>query len=162
MYSGGKQGGMWKSAMTYGIASTKSKSMIHGLKSHYRVGSRSPTFYFCFEEAESGLSYETHGATTPSQFLLVELDVKKDQNARLVVTGKYNSWSGGYAGPPPKYRVDFTWDKVSDGVYKVTSKNLNPGEYAFFYTGSGSAGIASAYGLVMTGGGGKVFDFGVD
>jgi len=165
MYMGSKSSGLWKSAMTYGIASQKSKAMLQGLKANTRIPDRSPTFYFCFEEEESGLSYETFGATTPSQFLLVKLDVKPNQDARLLVTGKFSTMTGGYSGPPAKYRENFTYEKIAGGVYKILTANLPPGEYAFFYTGSASSGMgmASAYGLVMAGGGGgKVFDFSIE
>ena len=160
-YSGVKTAGALKSAFTYGILSVKSKAMIQGTTSHNRTFDRSPTFTFCFEETESGLSYETSGATTPSQFLLVALDVNPKQNARLLVTGKRNRFTGGYAGPPPKYRAEFTYQKLARGVYEVRVNGLGPGEYCFFYTGSASATGATTYGLVSAQGGGKVFDFSV-
>lgn len=160
-YVGAKTSGLWKSRLTYGIASSKSKAMLQGLRSHNKVGDRSPTFYFCFEESSTGLSYETSGATTPSQFLLVKLDVNEKQGARLLVTGKLNAFTGGYAGPPPNYRVDFTYEKLAPGVYEVYANGLTPGEYCFFYTGSASATGATTYGLVSPQGGGKVFDFSV-
>lgn len=160
-YSGSKTAGALTSVLSHGILSVKSKAMIQGTTSHNRVFSRSPTFYFCFEETETGLSYETAGATTPSQFILVSLDVNPKQNARLLVTGKMNRYTGGYAGPPPKYRTDFTFEKLAPGVYRVTVNGLGPGEYCFFYTGSKSATSATTYGLVTPSGGGKVFDFSV-
>lgn len=160
-YTGAKTSGLWKARLTYGAISVKSKAMITGLTSHNRVQNHSPVFYFCFEETQTGLSYETSGATTPGQFLLVTLDVNDKQNARLLVTGKFNVHTGGYSGPPPKYRCDFTYDKIAPGVYKVTANGLLPGEYAFFYTGSASTTAATTYGLVSSGGNGKVFDFSV-
>lgn len=158
-YTGVKTGGLWKAKLTGGIMSVKSQAMITGLSSHNRIRDRSPTFYFCFEETQTGLSYETSGATTPSQFLLVTLDVSEKQNARMLVTGKLNAYTGGYSGPPPKFRKDFAYEKLAAGVYKVTVSGLPSGEYAFFYTGSASAGAAMSFGLVSSGGGGKVFDF---
>lgn len=156
-YSGTKTGGLWKSALTYGAISVKSKAMIQGLDSHNKVSEESPTFYFCFEESESGLSYETSGATTPSQFLLVRLDTNEKEGARILVTGKLNQYRGAYSGPPPKFRVGFDYEKIAPGVYQVTVDDLEPGEYCFFYTGSASA--AATYGFANAGGGGKVFDF---
>jgi hypothetical protein len=70
----------------------------------------------------------------------------KQQNARLLVTGKFSGVSGGYAGPPPKYRVDFTYEKIAPGVYKVSANGLTPGEYAFFYTGSATSMAAACQG----------------
>jgi len=160
-YSGAKTSGRLKSALTYGIVSVKSKAMIQGLQSHNKIPNRKPVFYFCFEETETGLSYETSGATTPSQFLLVKLNPKEKENARLLVTGKINAYTGGYAGPPAKFRVDFTFEKIAPGIYQVTPSTLEPGEYCFFYTGSASATVVTTYGLFNSNGGGKVFDFSI-
>lgn len=91
----------------------------------------------------------------------MQLDVVEKQNARLLVTGKINNFTGGYAGPPPDYRRDFTYEKLSAGVYRVSANGLGPGEYAFFYTGSVSARAASTYGFANNAGGGKVFDFSI-
>ena len=161
-YMGSKSGGYWKTAMTYGIASSKTKSMLQGMKANTRISNQSPIFYFCFEESESGLSHQSYGATTPGEFLLVKLQADYEENARVLVTGKFSAMSGGYSGPPPKYRANFTFEKIRDGAYKIMTSDLEWGEYAFFYTGSASSGIASAYGLFMTGGGGKVFDFSIE
>lgn len=160
-YSGAQTKGLLKSRLTYGIMSVKSKALIQGIESHNKITVGNAVFYFCFEEAQTGLSYETSGATTPSQFLLVKLDINEKERARTLVTGKMNSYTGGYAGPPAKFRTDFKYEKLAPGVYKVKAGNLVSGEYCFFYTGSPTATAATTYGFASASGGGKVFDFSV-
>ncbi len=160
-YSGSQTKGLLKSRLTYGIMSVKSRAMIQGDHSHNKMAGENNVFYFCFEEAQTGLSYETSGATTPSQFLLVKLTINEKEKARTLVTGKINSYTGGYAGPPAKFRIDFEYEKLAPGVYKVNAGTLPSGEYCFFYTGSPTATAATTYGFAAASGGGKVFDFSV-
>ena len=162
-YTQGKTGSGVLSSLTYGIASVKSKAIIQGTRSNFRVGAAAPEFYFCFEETESGLSYETTGATNPTEFLLVELDVNPKKRWRWFVAGKFNVWTGSRAGAPPKALRETSYEKLAGGVYRVTPRAiLSPGEYGFYY--AGSAPLAS-YGFAVAPtatGGGKIFAFGVD
>jgi hypothetical protein len=107
----------------------KSKAVIQGTTSHARSPSGSPVFYFCFEETETGLSYETSGATNPSEFLLVELTVDHKNRHRWFVTGKLNAWAGAQSGAPPKVLRETSYEKLIPGVYRVTPRViLAPGE----------------------------------
>lgn len=151
------------SSLTYGIKSTKAKAMITGARSQVRTSQRQPTFYFCFEEAQAGLSYQTSGAVNPSEFPLIALDVLKKKNQRSLVTGKVNLWTGASGGSPPKQLRQVEYRKVVPGVYEVTSQELKPGEYAFYYGGQATA-VVGFFGPAISGGSvsGKVFAFGVD
>ena len=147
------------SNLTYGIKSAKSKAMIHGARSQVRTSQRRPTFYFCFEEAQAGLSYQTTGAVNPSELPLVAFDVLRKKNQRSFVVGKLNIWTGTQGGSPPKQLRQVVYKKLAPGVYEVTSENLDPGEYAFYY--GGVAGVFGASGS-FSAGSGRVFAFGVD
>lgn len=150
------------SGLTYGIKSTKAKAMISGARSQVRTSQRQPTFYFCFEEAQAGLSYQTAGAVNPSEFPLIALDVLKKKNQRSLVTGKVNLWTGASGGSPPKQLRQVEYKKVVPGVYEVTAQRLQPGEYAFYYGGQATA-VVGFFGPAISGGAsGKVFAFGVD
>ncbi len=157
-YTNAKSGGQFLSAITYGIKSVKSKAVIQGTSSMARLSSGSPTFYFCFEESETGLSYETTGATNPSEYLLVQFTVDHRKRHRWFVVGKINVWAGAQSGAPPKALRNTSHEKLVPGVYRVTPESiLAPGEYGFYY--AGSAPIAT-YGGAGSGGK-KIFTFGV-
>ncbi len=161
-YTMGKSGGFFLSQITYGIKSMKSKAIIQGTTSNTRVDGGTPTFFFCFEETETGLSYETKGATNPSEFLLVEFEVKHDKGYRAFVAGKLNLWAGATSGAPPKVLRETGYEKQAPGVYKVTPRVvLSPGEYGFYY--AGSAPLAT-YGFApaTASGGNKIFTFRVN
>jgi hypothetical protein len=151
------------SGLTYGIKSTKAKAMIGGVRSHVRTTERSPTFYFCFEEAQAGLSYQTTGAVNPSEFVLIAFDVLKKKEQRSFVTGKLNLWTGASGGSPPKQLRQVEYNKVVPGVYEVTSQRLESGEYAFYYGGQATT-LIGFFGPTISGASasGKVFAFGVD
>lgn len=154
------------SAFTYGIVSAKSKAAIRGARAGSRTDTPAPTFWFCFEESEAGLSYQTSGAVNPSEFLLVAFKASKRRNERTFEIGKFNVWTGGQSGTPPKQLRDVSHEKVAPGVYRVTpEKALRKGEYGFYYVGEVSLSSFGFMGLVGTaagGTGGKIFAFGVD
>jgi hypothetical protein len=155
-----KSGGGW--GMAWG-ATSKTRGVINGPHAQISSKSTKPVFYFYFEVTESGLSENTSTATSPNEFTLCEMEVKEDskRNERRLVIGKYNMYGGGRTGPDEQAVRQFDFEKLGDGMYKVTAKqDLKPGEYCYFYTGS--APIA-AYGLGVVGGtSGKVFDFGIE
>ena len=147
------------SSLTYGIKSTKAKAMVRGVRSPVRTSDRVLTFYFCFEEAQAGLSYQTTGAVNPSEFMLNAFDVLKKKDQRSFVTGKLNVWTGASGGSPPKQLRQVEYKQLVPGVYEVTSEALQPGEYAFYYGGQATLGF---FGAAFGGGGGKIFAFGID
>lgn len=160
VYTQAKSGGMWKSAMTYGIAKVKSKAVLSNSDARLQVNTPQPVFYFYFEVKNSGLSNSgntwTGASTSPNEFVLVQMEEKK--NSRELTVGQFNAF-GAQSGTLDKYARAFDYEKVAPGVYKVTPRlPLTDGEYGFFY--GGSAPIAT-YGYFGAAGGPKVFDFGV-
>jgi hypothetical protein len=151
VYSGTKTGGLFKSAMTYGIATAKIKASIRNPHSAIRILSTIDC-YFYFEQTSSGLSNTTGigaylgGATSPNEFVLQRMESKKD--GREVVLSSFGAFrmSTGVQG---KDSIDFAATKVAPGVYKVSLSHLRPGEYCFYYGSSMQPQ-------------GKLFDFGVD
>ncbi|RMH23290.1 MAG: hypothetical protein D6696_01060 [Acidobacteria bacterium] len=158
-YSQGKSSGHVLSRLTYGAKSIKSKAVIQGTTSNVLAEASGLTFLFCFEETESGLSYESKGATNPSEFLLVELTVDAKRGQRNFVAGKLNAWTGAQSGAPPKALRPTRYKKLAPGVYRVMPASpLSAGEYGFYY--AGSAPLAS-FGFGMASGGNKIFTFGL-
>lgn len=170
-----KTGSAILSALTYGVKSTKAKALVRGVRSPVRTTETSPTFYFCFEEAQGGLSYQTSGAVNPAEFLLIAFDVMPKKQQRSFILGKLNAFTGGSGGTPPKQMRQVEYKKVVPGVYEVKSETLTAGEYAFYYSGQASivgrfgGPLGGAFGGQLGGGaeagaGGtsKLFAFGVD
>lgn len=159
VYSQAKSGGLWKTALTYGAAKAKTKAVLAGPTANLRIANPNPTFYFYFEEAESGLSYQNSTTTSPNEFVLAEFTVNNKKKSRELVVGQFNYY-GSQSGALDKTVRPFDFEKLAPGVYKVTPKEpLKTGEYGFYYAGSTPAAYGF-YGMVG-GGGGKVFDFSI-
>lgn len=155
VYSGGKTGGMFKTAMTYGIAKAKWKAIIRGNQAALRITEARPTFYFYFEEKSGGLSYSgsfLSGASSPNEFIMARMESRKDD--REIVMMEMNAF-GASQGTRSKDTVTFDSEKIRPGVYKVQPRSdMRPGEYCVYY-----AGGTQAMGVQ---GGGKLFDFGIN
>lgn len=154
VYSAGKTGGVFASAMTYGIAKAKWKAVVRGARSNLRISEEKPEFWFYFEQTNPGLSHSGSffgGASSPNEFILARMD-KKGKDRELVV-GEFGAF-GSSTGTRSKDVIDIEFKKIAPGVYRVTvTQPLQPGEYCFFYAGTNMAmGMA----------GGKLFDFGID
>lgn len=159
VYTQAKSGGFLKHAFSYGIAKIKSKAILPGTSARLQIRDRRPTFYFYFEETESGLSYQNHATTSPGEFILAEFDVKEKKNHRQLVVAQANAF-GAQSGALDKTVRLFDYEEVAEGIFRVTPQRpLSPGEYAFYYAGGTPL---PTYGYVGTSGGsGKVFDFGI-
>ncbi len=160
-YQGAKTGGMFTSAMTYGIAKAKSKAIIPGKAAGIRVGDPMPTFYFYFDEKSAGLSSSSYfsgqNISNPSQFALIHLDT--DKNSRSAEIGEFSMW-GASSGNNQKAVVAFTSEKIKPGLYKVKlSTALKAGEYCFM---AAPAATSSYAGMAGTTASHDLFDFGVD
>lgn len=151
VYSQAKTGGMFKSAMTYGIAKIKTKAVLATPQARLQVNEPRPVFYFYFDVRNSSLSgpaYAFFGPTTsPNEFVLLKMDAKK--NTREVIIMQANMF-GAQSGTMDKYAHAFDYEKLAPGIYKVTPRSdLPPGEYCFAYASQIAAGFS------------KVFDFGI-
>ncbi len=145
IYTQGKVGGGFASAMSYGIAKVKVKAVIRGAHSNERINSENPVFYFYFEKQGAGLSYGSifGGTSTPNEYTLLKFEVKGD--TRETQTASANAF-GSSSGTDDKAITGFTFTKLRPGVYKVVhSAPQQSGEYGF---------VVSAYS--------RVFDFGKD
>lgn len=154
VYTQGKSGGVFASAMTYGIAKIKWKAVVRNPRANVRFSDASAVFYFYFEEKSAGLSHAGSGTSTPNEFTLLRFDVKGDTRETVVM--KMNAF-GSSSGTEDKANAPFTSTKIAPGVYKVVPNTpLKPGEYAFIsaaVSGAFAPGAASAN---------RLFDFGVN
>lgn len=151
VYSQAKTGGMWKSAMTYGIAKIKTKAVLATPQARLQINEPRPVFYFYFDVKNSSLSgpaYAFFGPTTsPNEFVLLKMEAKK--NAREVIIMQANVF-GAQSGTMDKYAHAFDYEKLAPGIFRVTPRaDLPPGEYCFAYASQIAAGFS------------KVFDFGI-
>jgi hypothetical protein len=144
-----KTGGVFTSAMTAGLTKVKFKAALSGRSASLQLASRRPVFYFYFEVKNAGLSSNSYYATSPSEFALVNLDVK--ENTREVTVSQANAF-GAQSGTMDKASRSFKIEKIGAGVYRVIpDQDLADGEYGF-YNGGGMGGGATVA---------KIFDFGI-
>ena len=162
VYSQGKTGGLFATAITYGIAKASIKAVIRNAHSNVRVVDPNAVFYFFFEMQNAGLSESQKpfgGTSTPNEYTLLRFDVKKD--TRETTTGKFNAY-GGKGGTDDKAMVAFTYTKLRPGAYKVTlNAPIEKGEYGFV-SPSGGLVVGTMMGGASVAGTSRVFDFGVD
>jgi len=140
----------------YGIGGTKTTSSISGSKSRLQISETQPVFYFYFEQNSNPYSdsWWFATATSPNEFVLVKLDQSKE--SRIIQIGSSTS-IGGYGGGvgsgiPEKTKVQYTYEQVKEGIYRVTfQQGLKPGEYCFVYASTTPSRFSNN----------KVFDFGI-
>ncbi len=148
-----KSGGYLLTAMTYGIAKSKTKASIRGTEASLKISERKPTFKFIFANNEESnkdmITTYFNQASSPNEFMILKMD--KKENSREFVTGTMNSYSSS-SGIENKYVVPFDINDLGNGMFEVTPSNeLSSGEYCFLYAGTSSG----AYGTQST----KVYDF---
>ena len=154
VYTQGKSGGVFASAVTYGVAKVKWKAIVRGDRAQVRSNDPSAVFYFYFEKTSAGLSDSGSGTSTPNEFTILRFDVKGDSRETVVM--KANAF-GASSGSDEKRVVPFDFVKLRPGVYKVSPKApMVAGEYGIIGT---AAGNAFAAGSVAAN---RVFDFGMN
>jgi len=155
VYTQSKETGLWKQALTYGVAKVRYKAVLPGPHARLTIDTRRPTFYFYFDVPSAGLSNSGTAwgpATSANEFVLAELETQKA--SRELVVGEYGGLTGHNYGVSTKASREFDYERLEPGVYKVTPKaDLPDGEYCFLYGGS----VATS----GTGAGPKLFDFAV-
>ena len=145
-----------KASLTFGIKKIKFKAKVRGRSANLNTTSSQPVFYFVFSQEYKNAGAAMSGfwgyATSPAEFLMVQMDVQS--NSRQAVMGEVSAFTGSTSmGARDKDVREYSFEKVKPGTYRVVPKtNLAPGEYSFYY-----AGTITGYGFA----GGKVFDFGV-
>ena len=140
-------------ALTYGLSSAKVKTVIPNPSARVQAIGGRPTFYFFFNQTSVVASISDFstgfsvGASSPSEFSLIRLQKKGDHREAVIGSLGFASAKSGISD---KARVAFTYDDVAPGVFRVTpTVDLQPGEYGFVYSVSGSTSIA------------RIFDFSV-
>ena len=158
-----KTGGIFGYALTAGIASASVKAVIPGETA--RIGSPNPRpiFYVFFDQAngEQTSAFSTGfggGVQSPNEFSLVELKQKKGRREARI--GSLNI-AGAKAGVMDKDQIPFTYEQVSQGVYRIQPEiELEEGEYGFIFALGGGVGpgLAGSAGTA----GARVFAFSIE
>lgn len=123
---------------SYGIASASIKSVIPNATSNNIIDSCVPLFKFYFNGdenqsfAESVSNWWFKTATSPTEFVLLKLDRKK--NKRELKTGSVNIYAGSSIGIDPNAAIPFIVEKINDNQFIIRPKRILPsGEYCFVY-----------------------------
>jgi hypothetical protein len=129
-----------------GFINAKKKAQLPKITSNNVINVTKPEFTFIFNPStvdnmqtdqgnQSGiLNWWFRTATSPNEFVLVKLTVKKRKNLREVVTGK-KSFLSSTSGIDAKYALPFKIVELESNKFKVIPENLEPGEYCFIYQG---------------------------
>jgi hypothetical protein len=119
---------------------SKSEIVLKGRKAQYRVGDRQPVFFSVW---------------APNEVPLVRLKAGDDHDDRNLKfsSGAFMPFGGSQkTGVRSEDTIDVDSEKDPRGFYRIKPKQaLAPGEYGFILTGGFTAG-----------GGGKIYDFGVE
>lgn len=129
------------SSLSYGLASSSIKTILNNPVSANIVQNVQPEFVFFFAN-QNDQSYINNGnnwwffaATSPNEFVLVELDKKR--KTRELITGSVNIYAGTSIGVDENSTIPFDIIPINDYTFKVIPTNpLEPGEYCFLYQGT--------------------------
>ena len=131
-----------------GLINAKVKSQLPKRTSNNVISSRSPEFTFIFDPdtgadnkqnfqgKQPGLfNWWFRVASSPNEFVLVKMRVKKSKNLREVITSKSNMFTSSN-GIDPKASLPFTIETIGNNKFTVVPESLEPGEYCFIYQGN--------------------------
>jgi hypothetical protein len=153
IYTQSKETGVWKNALTYGIAKVRYKTVLPGAHARLVVETRRPVFYFYFDLPSPGLSSAGSvwgPATSAGEFILAKMEARPSR--RELEVGEHGGYTGTKYGVADKATQPFDFDRLASGIYRVTPKaDLKDGEYCFLYGGAVATSGAGA--------GPKLFDF---
>lgn len=130
------------------------KLILPGAYGHVMVPTANPTFYFYFnpnDQAVSDFGQEhSDAAQSPDSFSLVHLKQKRD--TRELEMGRLSAFGGAVMsfrkGLSLKSSIPFRTENKGPGIYEVSAGPLDPGEYAFVFTGGDSS--ARVYDFTVT------------
>lgn len=137
---------------TMGLTNSKLKSTLAGEDSRLQIQEAQPEFYFYFDKTRESRwnNWLFVEASSPNEFGLVKFKVKRD--SREAVIGMANAY-GGSSGINNKVKVDYLYEQVAEGIYRVYFEEpLKKGEYCFVYASSTPSRFDND----------KVFDFGIE
>ena len=139
----GRAAGMAGTRLTYGLWMTKNKIKIAGSSANFQTREPQPVFYFYLNEKDRSMTTVKYFPANVNQFQMVKFSVKG--KGREITVGKSNSYSS-KTGIPDDDLVEFSYEKVGDGIFKVTPKKvLKAGEYGFYLLGTGESIGATFY-----------------
>ncbi len=121
------------------------KMLLPGETSARTVLSTSPTFYFYFDKNDAAVSdfgqQHSEAVNSPDAFSLVRLKPKKGN--RELEMGRMSAFGssivGFRKGLSLKSAVPFTSTEQKGGIFEARTGPLEPGEYAFVFTGGDEA-----------------------
>ena|SRR5438445_4053484 len=141
--TGGRVAGMAGTKLTYGLWMSKNKIKIPGHEANYQTKDPQPVFYFYLNEKDRTMTTVKYFPASVNQFLMVKFEVKS--RSREITVGKSNSYYS-RTGIPDDALIEFSYEKVADGIFKITPKKvLKSGEYGFYLLGTGDSVGATFY-----------------
>ncbi len=142
-YQGDKSGGYLLSTLTHGVKKAKTKAVLPGPRASVTVTDQEAIFYFYFEDKSAGLGksfFAISDLSSPNQFALLKLEVTKSSRETTILE---SGLGGLHMGSDSKAMTPFKSERIRPGLYKVTVKSLQPGEYCFLASPHAGAALAS-------------------
>ena len=100
------------SVLSYGLIPVNTTAYLQGTKANLRVTDPEQAFWFCFEESETGLSYQTTGAVNPSEFQACEYERQRETGRNAI--SSLASSTCGWAASPVRVRSS-SWTSTTSG-----------------------------------------------
>jgi len=123
--SSGGYGG-WGGSSTY--------ANMNGKQSKFIITKSLPVFYFYFPKNEKN-NEDWFASSSPNDFELAKLIItKSSRRVKVAGGGSFGYGSSESVSIPEDFKILFKFDKVNEGIYKVTlPKPLPEGEYCFVF-----------------------------
>lgn len=128
-----------------------SKATIVGGHARLQLTDPRPTFYLYFDATVAPpnqpgpMASATH-LSGPNLYTLVRLEAKSDR--RLLDVGGFNPLMGMTMGVSPKSVVEFDFERLADGIYKIWPRvDMAAGEYCFLPTSGFGYGTLMDFGI---------------
>lgn len=142
-YSGMKVNALG-SALSYGIAKTKTKLEFAGVTSPYIFDGKAHfILYFGMVPANKAQTFYMFSSNySIRDFSISKFAVKK--NKRQLVQGSFSLWGGSQTGTETDNNVKIESNVIRDGVYNITV-SAEPGEYCFVFNNNGAGAFNSVF-----------------
>jgi hypothetical protein len=124
----------------------KWKASVRGVHARLQLDDPKPAFYFYFGDPLNGpgRSPSPMRASGPNQYTLAHFDLKQDH--RELEIGGMNIAVGFSMGISSRQAVDFDFERLASGVYKVWPRtHLDAGEYCFALSSPGGRADSSLW-----------------
>jgi hypothetical protein len=117
-----------------GFGGSSTYANMNGKQAKFIISKSMPVFYFYFPKNDIN-NVDWFQSSSPNDFELAKLLITKtSRRVKVGGGGSFGYGSSHSSSIPEDFKIPFEFDKVNDGIYKVTFlKPLPEGEYCFVF-----------------------------